>query len=48
MNIESNIEGWKMVLNITEFLIFPNIDLRLKQFVDTDVRCIKTKGYHGG
>ena len=44
MNIESNIEGWKMVLNITEFLIFPNMDLRLKQFVDTDVRCIKTKG----
>jgi hypothetical protein len=44
MNIESNTEGWKMVLNITEFLIFPNMDLRLKQFIDTNVQCIKTKG----
>ena len=46
MNIESNVEGWKMVLNITKFLIFANKDTRLKQFVDDNVYAIKTKGFN--
>lgn len=42
MEIETQFVGWKMALNVTEFLLPPNGNLR--SYVDKLQNCVRTKG----
>lgn len=44
MCYEKKISGWKMVLNVSEFLIFKNFKEKLNNYEHDGVRCIRTNG----
>ena len=46
MKHEATVDGWKMVLNVTEFLVCkPNrLDLILKDMKSNNISCLQTRG----